>query len=143
MDSGSFYGRGLSFPQNQMYGPNVGNVNTYAGDMYGDPAAAVPSTVAPPTSNVFNQKLDRIATLVSKQNTISEQLKQETSDLRKEVATLKSELAGIKQQVSSPSNSSTSVDCAIRKKIPSQLSVSLKYILYGPGNYDCFYLYSL
>ena len=130
MDSGSFYGRGLCLPQNQMYGPNVGNVNTYA-DMYRDPAsaAAVPSTIAPPTSDLFNQKLDQIATLVSKQNDISEQLKK---DLRKEIATLKSELAGIKQ-VSSPSNSSTSAGCATRKKIPSQLSVSLKFVLYGPG----------
>ena len=94
---------------------------------------AVPSTIAPPTSDLFNQKLDQIATLVSKQNDISEQLKKETSDLRKEIATLKSELAGIKQQVSSPSNSSTSAGCATRKKIPSQLSVSLKFVLYGPG----------
>ena len=59
-------------------------------------------------------------------NKKNEKLKEETSELRKEVAAIKSELSGIKQV--SPSESSAS-SCVIKKKIPSQLSVSLRFLL--------------
>ena len=95
-------------------------------NVYAEPSPAGLSLSSECFQSGINQKLDRMITLVLEQKTVSEKLKEETSELRKEVAAIKSELSGIKQVSPSESSASSSV---IKKKIPSQLSVSLRFLL--------------
>lgn len=115
---------GLSGPHNDeplMY-PRYASSNSSVGtgSMYEFPSG--PQDLS--AQEGMNQKLDRVVTLILEQRTISNNIQKETSDLRKEVALLNTELTTLKQNVEAMKDSPTS-SSSVRKKIPSQLSVSI------------------
>ena len=149
---GSFYGRGLhrtNYSQNSMHhGSNCGG-NEYSdprlqSSHYSDGRLRPGYTDTPSCNQVrkviyvvisqfyyqgaIGHRLDQVVTLILEQKTVSEDIKKETSALRKEIDSLKSEVSLVKEdlkQKTSPSCSADSSSGSVRKKIPSQLSVSL------------------
>lgn len=89
--------------------------NTNYGSMYEFPSG--------PTTNGIEQKLDMVLSHILEQKEISGKIENETKDLRSIVDTLVSDLSHLKEKIEHPSVNGSST--SVRKKIPTELSVSL------------------
>lgn len=119
MDTGSFYTsmtNVLSQNGDQPHFPRAPTDGSNLGSMYEFP-------FDPFQQGGVNQKLDRVVSLILEQKEVTSTIKREMSELRKEVASLMTKVSVSQQKQKMSDDSPTST---IRKKVPSQLSVSIK-----------------
>ena len=126
MSTGSFYRGGSSVTDRLSEISEHSRSRSFNDSTYGNGSVTGSMYEFPidPFQTGMNQKLDRMVTLILEQKDLTASIQKETNDLRREVATLTSEVLAMKEKVDnqilndSPTSSS-------RKKIPSQLSVSI------------------
>lgn len=118
MDGGSFYRNGSSMTNLLSRNPDrfdYGGLGHSSGSMYEFPSGQIGGGI--------EQKIDRMVSLMLEQNTISSNIQSETIKLTKVVESLTADITYVKKKVESSTYDSSNSG-SIRKKIPSELSVS-------------------
>lgn len=134
MEGGSFYRGGSSvthsFSRNPRDHFDFGSASRGGGSMYEFPSGGMSSggmSSGGAAVTGIEQKLDMVVSLVMEQKSISATIESGTNDLKGVVATQVSDVAYLKDKVEQRTMSSSSPSGSVRKKIPSELSVSERY----------------
>ena len=131
MDGGGFYRDGSSvtrsFPRNSGDRFDFGGASHPGGSMYEFPSGGMGAAVSG-----VEQKLDMVVSLVMEQKALSATIESGTNELKGVVNTLVSDVAYLKDKVAKTPMNSSSPNGSVRKKIPSELSVSF-YVVRASG----------